>query len=343
MKTLTVNKEGRLEIKDIPIPKFNSKQALTKTISCGMCGTDSHLINHGFKGVSEEAYPIMLGHEAVGKVVEVGSEVKSFKIGDFVLLPFNDPDKENYGSLGSAWGGYSEYGVINDKEAYEEGEIPEIAYAQQIIPDDIDPIDATMIITLREVLSNIKYFNIKKDDSIVVYGSGPVALTFIKLMSLLGVRPIIGVARSEEKKNNLLAHGATYVFNSRECNVFEEIKKICPGGVKYVLDAVGSSDIVNAAMELICDRGEILCYGCPTNTQMNLDWSKAPYNWKLNFQQMPCKVEESQAYDQILEWIRDGKIDLKDYISDYFQFEDIIDAFKKLENGEIKKKGIIQY
>jgi L-iditol 2-dehydrogenase len=343
MKTLIVNTDGKIEFMEIPVPKYNSKQALVKTISCGICGTDSKLMHFDFLGVPKEIYPIMLGHEGVGRVVEVGSEVTGLKVGDIVLLPYNDPDVELYGSLGSAWGAFSEYAVVHDKAAYKEGEAPEVAYAQQILPNDIDPVDAVMIITFREVLSNIKYFGIKENDSVVVYGSGPVALTFIKFMSLLGIKTIIGVARSEEKKNSLLANGATYAFNSRECDLSKEIRKICPNGAKYVLDAAGSPEVVNQAMEVIADRGEILCYGVPSKTYMNLDWSKAPYNWKINFQQMPSKIEESNAYEQVLEWIRSGEINLKDYISDYYKFEDALEAFDKFADHKITKKAIISY
>nr|WP_150959909.1 zinc-binding dehydrogenase [Aneurinibacillus sp. XH2] len=343
MKTLVVDSTGQLQVKEIPVPKYNSKQALVKMISCGICGTDSTLIKFGFKGFPKEKYPLMLGHEGVGRVVEVGSEVTSFKVGDVVLLPFNDPDEELYGSLGSAWGAFSEYGVINDKAAYPEGEVPEVAYAQQIVPEDIDPVDAAMLVTLREVFSNIKYFGVGENDSIVVFGSGPVAVTFIKLMSLMGIKSIIGIARSEAKKNLLLENGATIALNSKECDVTQEIRKLYPDGVKYVLDAVGSTDIMNHAMELIADRGEILCYGVPRNNQMQLDWSKAPYNWKINFQQMPSKLEEAEAYDQILEWIRAGKLNLKDFISDYFKFENIVEAFEKYNNHQIPKKAIITY
>jgi threonine dehydrogenase-like Zn-dependent dehydrogenase len=255
LKTLIVNKDGSLAVKEIPIPHYNSKQALLKTVSCGICGTDSKLIHFGFKGFPKDVYPIMLGHEGVGEVVEVGSEVTSFKVGDFVLLPFNDPDAELYGDLGSGWGAYSEYGVVNDPAAFKKGEVPEVAYAQQIVPKDIDPVDAAMLITLREVLSNIKYFGIKSTDSVVVYGSGPVALTFIKFMNLLGITHLVAIARSEEKVKNVLEHGAAKALNSRECDVVKEIRKLYPDGVDYVLDAVGSPDIINQGMELIRDRG----------------------------------------------------------------------------------------
>lgn len=343
MKTLVVDSNGQLQVKQIPVPKYNSKQALVKMISCGICGTDSTIIKLGFKGIPLENYPLMLGHEGVGRVVEVGSEVTSFKVGDVVMLPFNDSDEELYGSLGSAWGAFSEYGVIHDKAAYAEGQAPEVAYAQQIVPDDIDPVDAAMLVTLREVYSSIIYFGVEENDSIVVFGSGPVAVTFIKLMKLMGIKSIIGIARSEAKKNLLLENGAANAFNSKECDIPKEIRTLYPDGVKYVLDAVGSTDIMNQAMELIADRGEILCYGVPSHNRMQLDWSKAPYNWKINFQQMPYKHEESEAYDRILEWIRAGEVNLKDFISDYFKFENILEAFEKYTQHQIAKKAIITY
>lgn len=169
-------------------------------------------------------------------------------------------------------------------------------------------------------------------------GSGPVAQVFVKLLSLLGVETIIGIARSEEKRQLLLENGATAALNSGAVAVAETIRNLYPSGVDYVLDTVGSAEIVNQAMELIKDRGEILCYGVPANNQMQLDWSKAPYNWKLNFQQMPSKLEEGEAYEQVVAWIREGKLDMKSFISDYFAFDDILYAFEKYMNREVVKK-----
>ena len=81
--------------------------------------------------------------------------------------------------------------------------------------------------------------------------------------------------------------------------------------------------MINQAMELICDQGKICCYGIAPECHYDIDWEKAPYNWQLQFQQFPSKVEEGEANAQILSWIRSGIIDLKDYISDYFSFDDI--------------------
>lgn len=338
MKTLTVNTNGMLEIVEIEKPSYNEKQALVKVLSCGVCGTDQTLINKSFKGIAAEDYPIMLGHEAVGRVEEIGSEVTSFKKGDVVLLPFNDPRE----GMGSAWGGFSEYGVVNDLEAYDGNEeAPEAAHAQQVIPPDIDYNYASIFITLREVYSAIKYFDIKADEKVLIYGSGPVALAFLRLMKLVGVQEVAVIVRNSDKEQLMQQNGADYIINTNILDVKQEVSKLFPDGVDKVLDAVGLPVIINEGLSLIKDRGEILCYGVPRNNNMELDWSKAPYNWKINFQQMPSKEEEGEVFKEIIGFVREGKLNLKDYVSDVFQFEEIETAFKKLKNKEILKKAII--
>lgn len=340
MKTFTVDAEGGFAVMDVPKPKYNSKQALVKMLCCGICGTDQALVKGKFKGIPKDIYPVMLGHEGVGKVVEIGSEVSSFHIGDVVLLPFADAE-ESFGKVGSAWGAFSEYGVVNDLAAYEPGTEPEAAWGQNIVPEDIEPAEAAMIITFREVYSNIKYFNIKPEQPIVVYGCGPVGLTFIKFLKLAGLGPVITVARNEKKQVNAIKSGADIALNSSQVNVVKTVRKMFPDGVPYVLDCVGSEGVINEAMALICDRGEILCYGVPKSEQIHIDFSKAYYNWKLNFQQFPKKQEEYAVYNEILEWIRTGKLEPEEFISNYYKFDDIIQAFQDYGNKKIEKKGII--
>ncbi|MCI9298226.1 MAG: zinc-binding dehydrogenase [Lachnospiraceae bacterium] len=344
MKSLVVTKTGGPEVREIPAPVINEKQALVKTVCCGICnGTDAKLIHRSFKGFPEEVYPIMLGHEAVGKVVETGSAVTKYKKGDIVLLPFVDADKELYGELNSGWGGYSEYGVVHDEGAYPKGEAPECAFAQTVVPDYIDPVDAAMVITLREVLSSIRRFGIKEEDKVVVFGCGPVGQTFIRFLKLLGVKELIAFDVVEEKLADALEKGADHAFNSTACDVRKEVRGICPEGVDYVLDAVGITAIINQGMELIRDGGKICCYGISPKNSAEIDWSGAPYNWTLQFQQFPSKAEEGACTEQIYGWIKDGTIDLKDYISDYFAFDDILTAFEKLEKRRISKKGIVVF
>lgn len=343
MKTLVVTETGTLEIREVETPEITEYQALVKMVCCGICnGTDAKLIHHSFKGFGEEAYPLMLGHEAVGQVIRIGEKVTSYKPGDYVLLPFVS-EEEGDGNLKSGWGGFSEYGVVDDAAAYPEGEAPECAFAQTVLPDFANPVDASMIITLREVLSSVKRFGIKKGESVVVFGCGPVGLTFIRFMKLLGVGPVIAFDIVDDKLREAAEKGADYAFNSSRQDVKECVKNICPQGVDYVLDAVGILPIINQSMELIRDGGKICCYGISPHCSMELDWSKAPYNWQLQFQQFPSKAEEGACTETIIQWLKEGTIDLKDYISDYFSFDQILEAFEKLERREIRKKGIVVF
>ena len=348
MKTLIVDNNGGLSIGETEMPVIGEYQALVRMIACGMCnGTDTKLIHGNFKGFSyENDYPLMLGHEGVGEVVKVGAKVTGYKAGDVVLLPFTLPVP----GLNSAWGGYSEYGIVHDKKAlidagYAVGHdlFPDCALAQNIVPPDIDPVDAVLMITFKEVLSSVRTFGINTNDSVVIFGCGPVGLAFIKIMNLLGVHPIIAFDIDETKLEAAIKHGATAVYNNSKVDAIKCVREFCPDGVDYAVDAVGVLELINTSFGLIRDRGTICCYGISAKQNMDLDWTDAPYNWNLCFQQMPRKVEEGETDAQILSWIRNGAICFKDYISEYVDFKDIVDAFKRLNKGEIKLKCIIKF
>lgn len=346
MKSLVVDKSGSLSIEEVPVPRFNEYQVLVKMISCGICnGTDMKLIHGNFKGF--DTYPAILGHEGVGRVVEKGSKVTSFEIGDAVLLPFLEGMTDRYYS---GWGAYSEYAVVGDWKAMTaDGKGPgtpafsEAYYAQQVVPEDINPVGAAMIVTFREVLSACKRFGFKANNSLVVIGAGPVGLCFTKFAKLMGLGPVIVFDIVDEKLKEAVSMGADYVFNSEKVNAAEEVKRICSEGADFVVDAVGINQLINQAMEFIKYNGKICCYGISPKLNMELDWSKAPYNWSLQFLQWPSKLEESEAHTQVINWIQMGVIDPYAFISDVIEFDRILDAFKLVEERKAKKKIVIKF
>ncbi len=343
MKTVIVDREGRLSAAEAGMPVLAPWQALTRTIANGICGTDVTLIKGKFKGVPLEDYPVMLGHENVGEVIEVGPAVRNYRVGDKVILPFVDEDRENVGPYGSAWGAMCQYCVVNDAAALPEGVESEVAPAQRVLPEDIDPVDAVMLVTFREVLSAVRYFGIRPGDPVAVIGAGPVGLTFLKMCKLSGASPVIAVVRNETKAKNAREIGADVVINTGVENLAARIRELVPGGLPHVIDAVGSQDVINQAMGLVRDRGQICCYGVPKQQDLHIDFSGADYNWVLNFQQMPRKDEEAAVHDELIEWIRAGKLDPKDFISDYYPFDQAVRAYEDAVNKKIQKKGIIVF
>lgn len=346
MKSLVVDHDGTLSILEIAKPKFNEYQALVKMESCGICrGTDLKLIHRDFKGF--DTYPAILGHEGVGRVVELGSSVRHLQIGDLVLLPFIEEETAGYTP---GWGAYSEYAVVNDGKALvEDGKGPgskgfsEAVFAQTVLPKGIDPVGASMIITFREVLSACKRFGFRENNSLVIYGAGPVGLSFIKFAKLLGMGPVIVSVISDEKVQEALEFGADYAFNSRKVDVVKEIRNLCQDGVDFVIDAVGVNALINEAMELVKYNGVIGCYGISPQLNMQLDWSKAPYNWTLQFLQFPSKLEESEAHQQIINWIQLGVLHPDDFISRVVEFENIVETFKAIETERGMKKTVVKF
>lgn len=346
MKALSVDQNKKLEICEIPMPKYTPCQALVRTVSCGVCnGTDSKLIHGTFKNM--ENYPMLLGHEAVGEVVEIGSKATSLKVGDKVLLPFLYEGVNNYTP---GWGAFAEYGVVGDADAFIQNgmgpgtpQFDDSYYAQTIIKptDKVTGTSAAMVITFREVLSAIRRFGFKPNQNVVIFGAGPVGLCFTRFSKLLGMGTVVTIDIAEDKMQEALAMGADVALNSTKTDVVKQVREIFPNGVDYVVDAVGMNSLINQAMHMVAYNGKICGYGISPKTGMDLQWGDAPYNWQLHFVQFPLKKEEAEAHNQIMAWINAGVLKAEDFISHVMPFKDIISAFDLVEQRVPSLKKIV--
>lgn len=342
MKSYVVYEDQTCKIvDDMPMPKYGDYDALVKIESCGVCnGTDTKIIHGNFKGIDK--YPVVLGHEGVGRVVEKGSKVTNFEIGDLVLMPYWSDVPEGYSS---GWGTYSEYNIVTDALAQEkDGIIPEeFSYGQRKLPKDFDPVTSAMIITFREVLSTMKGFGFEANKSLVVLGLGPVGLSFVQFAKLTGMGPIIAIDISDEKLELAKKYGADYTINSKTTDIVKTVREICPDGVDFSLDAVGVTSFINTSLEIIKPDAKVCVYGISANMTETVDWSKCPYNWTLHFHQFPSKKAESEAHDQIVNWIQMGILNPSDYISHVYDFDDIDKAFDNIKNKVPMMKMVIKF
>jgi threonine dehydrogenase-like Zn-dependent dehydrogenase len=345
MKAFIVEKDFSMAIRDIPEPKIGDYSAKVKILGCGICGSDAKILHGTLRGTPLALYPLVMGHEAVGEVVEVGAKVTTFKLGDKVLCPYNLAIGEG---IGSAWGAFAEYGAVFDICAPGASALPpkvlEIGKRQSVLPAGVNPLEAIMIITLRETAGAVKRFNIDANQSVAVFGCGPVGLSFIQFMSMKGVRPIIALDIVDEKLKTAKDMGADYVFNANDPERVGAIRDICPGGLDHLVDAAGIPKLYNEAMSLLKENGQICAYGVPKNTSATLDWGANPnYNFILNFYQMSDASHEYWAHNQIMAMIREGVIKLSDYISGYYPFDEMIPVVNRFLNGEFEKKVIITF
>lgn len=341
MKAFVVHEDGRRGLEDLPIPAYGPYEARVKLLSCGVCnGTDMKIIHKKFKGIHD--YPVVLGHEGVGEVVEVGEKVKYLKPGDRVLLPFIGQLPEGYSS---AWGTYAEYNVVSDFQAMlDDGLTPEdFAYAQRVIPADFDPVDAAMIITLREVYSTMGIFGFSAGKSLAILGLGPVGLSFVRFAKLIGMGPIIAMDIDDEKLELARQLGADHILNTRGVSIPEEIKKIIPDGVDFALDAVGVTSFIGDGMAIVKPNAKVCVYGISAQMNAPLDWSQNSYNWTLQFNQFPEKKLEGAVHDQIIQWIREGKLDMGFFVSHRIPFTQMNEAFDMIERKEKMLKMVVEF
>jgi threonine dehydrogenase-like Zn-dependent dehydrogenase len=334
MRSVAVLEPGIVGIVEVAAPKPGPYEALVKSEIAYICNaTDRKVVAGHFPGIGKEAYPLLLGHETVGRVVEVGAKVRNFALGDRVLGGlFVRPQ-----GFGSGWGGDSEYiiaadhlAMVADGVADEEHGWFETCEIMKKVPEDIPLEAAGLLATWREVYAAFSDFRLQKGDELLIFGAGPVGLSFCRFAKLLGLAWVGVVDTLAFKREKALALGADAAFAPGDAAIGELAAK---RGKKLdaVVDAVGSERIIDAALPLVRMAGSICVYGVLASDTITLAKSKGPYNFNLFVHQWPTRSAESAAQEPLVEWIRSGKLRWQDFKTGEFALADIRAALAATE------------
>jgi threonine dehydrogenase-like Zn-dependent dehydrogenase len=344
MKALVVERDGSVSIREAPIPQYNDYEVLVKIQASAICGSDIKILHNTLKSYSD--YPTILGHEGVGEICEVGKKVRNLKIGDKLV------GARIFGKCGdyfSFMGAMAEYAIAGDLEAMVEDElevnedIVSKYVSRRKIPNALDSVGATMILTFREVYAAVKRWNFTAGQNIVVYGAGPVGLSFVKFAKLIGMNPVICVDIDDQKVINAKAIGADHVFNSKKTDVDQEIRKLFPNGADILLDAVGVPSLINNNLKLVKYSGQICVYGITPTNELLMNWQEAPYTFDLRFGQWMLNTQNAAVHEEIVQMMLDGKLDGMDFISDVFSFEDSPEAIEMFKAHKNQKKIVLKF
>lgn len=327
MKGVIAYRDGTIKVEQLPKPTLGDYQALVKNISCGICnGTDLKLIHASFKGF--DTYPAVLGHESVGEVVEVGSKVTSFKPGDRVLRSILETVGDD--KYSSGWGSFAEYGVVGDIAAMKRDgrtDYYDIYLAQQIVPAEIDPHKAVMLITLKEVLSGLQRFGVGEGSSVLIHGAGPVGLSMTRFAKLKGAGPIVVSEPHAARREKAAKLGADVVIDPTSEDLLARAREIEESGFDFVIDAVGINRLMTDSLKIVKFNGVVGVYGISPETHAQIDWEAAPYNWAIHFVQWPTFEDEAAVHDEVLSLVSSGRIDLSDFVTHVIpRFEDFQDG-----------------
>ncbi len=340
MFAVSVTQQHTLEIVQVPKPVPGAYQALVKTEAACLCNmTDRKLIEGKFPGV--EQYPLLLGHETVGIVEAVGEKVRHFKVGDRVVsgLVLASPDP----AYGSGWGGFCEYTLAGDHRAMIEDGAADPAHGwfevyeiMRVVPPSIGVEDAVMLCTWREVYGAFGDFSLKAGDDIIIYGGGPVGLSFAKFGRLLGLGSIYLVDKWAHKREKALAMGATAAF-APDDPALADLLRDRRGTFDAVIDAVGTEAIINGALPLVKMGGSICIYGVIDTPTIRLDKAAAPLNFNLLVHQWPTRSREHDAQEPLIEWIQAGKLSYREFISAEYPIRQIREAYETAQQTKAVK------
>jgi len=292
VRIVVCRKPRLLEIQEIPKPLIGPDEALVRIEACALCnGTDFSIFNGTFPYMDQASYPCIMGHESVGRVVDVGEDVLSFSEGDRVLRPMAISE-----TFTSMWGGLAEYGIVVDCEARRARDPkwhPNAVFlSQQVVPDTLGPEEATILITAKETLSWLDRMQFRSGESVLILGSGPVGLMFSRWCAVAGGSPVLVAGRNERTLKRAVRFGAHGTVLTGKDRWEKECWEWGLGqGFDLLIDTTGDRGLLRFCVPLLAPEGRMGLYGVPKAGDGPLvadfagDWSiwqRSPREWRVH-------------------------------------------------------------
>jgi threonine dehydrogenase-like Zn-dependent dehydrogenase len=272
MRATTIHAPRDIRVSEVPDPEITAPtDAIIKVTAGCICGSDLW----PYRGENEVKTGSTIGHECVGVVEEVGSEVSSFRAGDFVIVPFCTCDNTCPNCLNGAQsacvnggfttGGQGEYGLVTQAEG-------------SLVKTDGMP-DADLIpslLTLSDVFPTGWHCavaaGVKKGDTVVVVGDGAVGLCGVLAAAQMGAEKVIAMSRHEPRQEVARQFGATHVVAERGVEGAKRIKEITGGvGADAVLECVGTDDSMRLAFSCARAGAMVGFVGVPHGVKLPVD------------------------------------------------------------------------
>ncbi len=261
MKGYAVLGKGKHGWADVADPVAGPLDAIVKPTAVAPCTSDVHYMNT-FDGSKES---VVLGHEAIGEVVEVGSLVKNFRPGDRVAVSPSTPDWCNIGTqtkgnsahgerlmggfkfVGEKHGVFAEFFSVNNADGN-----------MVHLPEDVTEEAALMAVDMMNTgFYGAELADIQYGDSVVVIGIGPVGIMAIAGAKLRGAGMIYGVGTRPCCVELAKEYGANRIVNYKEGDIADQIMEIEADKVDRVIIAGGGTSSLNNALRMTAPNGTI--------------------------------------------------------------------------------------
>ncbi|WP_226666567.1 alcohol dehydrogenase catalytic domain-containing protein [Metabacillus litoralis] len=273
MKAVTYQGFMDMKVKDVQVPVIqNPDDIIVKVTHASICGSDLHFY-HGMIPSLEKGS--IIGHEAIGIVEEVGTGITKVAKGDKVVIPYNIACgvcencrnklesqckiANSEGEIGACYGCSRLYGDYSGSQA-EFVRVPFANFTPFKVPDSNQVTDEELLLlcdALPTAYWGITQSGMKKGDTVIVIGCGPIGLLTQKLAWLKGAKRVIAVDRIPYRIDHSVKWNNTEGFNIDTQELLSEmIRELTNGGADVVIDCVGMSgkmtaiEMVETALQL---------------------------------------------------------------------------------------------
>jgi 2-desacetyl-2-hydroxyethyl bacteriochlorophyllide A dehydrogenase len=342
MQALVFRGPHNIHLEEVPIPKAGSGEAVIQVTMTTICGTDLHIV----RGEYEVKPGLVLGHEAVGRIHELGPGVEGFSVGDRVLVGAITPCGQchaclggNLSQCGGALGGWQLGNTINGAQA-QYMRVPHAQANLAAVPADLFD---DQVILLADVASTgfsaAEAGAVQLGDMVAVFAEGPIGLCATLGAKLRGAGLIIGVEGDRMRARMAREMGASYVLDPKLHDVVAEIQHITDGrGVDVAIEALGTQETFENALRVLRPGGTLASLGVYSG---KLAVPVDAFRAGLGDQRIVTSLcpGGKERMRRLLELVDHGAIDLRPLLTHRYPFEQIEEAYKvfgERQNGVIK-------
>ncbi len=320
-----------VEMRDVERPAIGADDVLLEVAAVGVCGSDLHqwTADHGWP----VNYPVVLGHEFAGKVVELGKNVTGWREGDrgvsetAAVIDLNSPlTKQGLYNLDPTRKGFG-YGVNGAMTRYVRVPVRCLHHIPDALPFEKAGLTEPCCVAYNAVAMN---GNIKPGDRVVVLGPGPIGLLCAAIARLQGAEvALVGLERDRVRLDIGVQYGCTAITDGLD----EWVKQGDGLGVDGVIDAAGISATLKTALDVVRPAGWVSKVG----------WGKQPYGFSLDpLVQKNITLKGSFSHnwpiwERVIRLLTTGALDVQKIIGGVWPLEQWHEAFEAMHSGKIAK------
>ncbi|THV07074.1 NADP+-dependent D-mannitol dehydrogenase [Dendrothele bispora CBS 962.96] len=338
MQAVCCTAPNTFEVRTVPVPDAHGDQVLVKVSYCGICGSDRY-ISGGLLGELTK-WPLILGHEVVGKVAKVGADVTEFSEGDRVVIdPLSRCNKCFFCRRGmpiqctamtglgvTVSGGFSEYVTVPSSNVFK--------------IHNITDEEATLIEPTACAIHAVDKLNLKVGSEVLILGSGPSGIMLSQICKVNGASKVVLASNKGMKMDMAKKVGAADEYFELDRNGPEEqwktFKEANPYGFDAVVEATGSANVANDAINYVRRGGTLLLYSFYADGLVHWPPSKI-FGDEI---QIIGAFSQHCAFPRAVAYIDGGKVNVKGLVTHTYNHHQFQDAIDKLVSRDVMKIAV---